>query len=313
MTTRLVLAVGGAILLTSCGEAVREPETSADRIAPIAVNVATVSMEQWPSSYETAGTVRARASTVISAKWMGYVREMKVALGDRVNAGQMLAVLDARDLDAALNRAFAARAELKNAIPEADSALAAAQARFELAESTHRRMRELYEKKSISDHEFDESTATLKAAQADLAMAQARRSQLDDKLAQADQEIQGAQVNRGYAAIQSPVAGVVTAKSAEPGSLAVPGAPLLTIESGGFRLDASLEESKISLIRLGAVAEIQVDGIDRAVQGRVSEIVPAIDAASRSYAAQIDLPAIAALRSGLFARATFSVGSRNIL
>jgi len=314
MITRVLYPVLGAlILLAGCDRAVREAEAPVASTPAATVTTVAASIEQWPLTYEATGTVRARSSTVIAAKWMGYVREVKVQLGDRVNAGQMLAVLDARDLDAAANRAAAARAELKNAIPEVESALAAAQAHLDLAESTHRRMRELYEKRSISDHEFDEAVAKLKAAQADFAMARARRTQLDDKIAQSDQEVQTAQVNRGYAEIASPAAGVITVKSIEPGTLAAPGAPLFTIESGGYRLEVSIEESRTASIRQGASAVINLDGIDRAIEARVSEIVPSVDAASRSYIAKLDLPAIAGLRSGLFGRATFTTGGRSVL
>src|SRR5215469_1070480 len=65
------------------------------------VNVITAAQQQWPSAYEATGTVRSRTSTVISAKYMGYVREIHVNLGDHVREGQLLIALDARDLDAA--------------------------------------------------------------------------------------------------------------------------------------------------------------------------------------------------------------------
>ncbi len=106
-----------------------------------------------------------------------------VTAGARVREGQTLVVLDARDLDAAAGRARASREEVRNAIPEADSAVTAAKAHLDLVEVTYKRMKQLYEKKSISDQEFDEASAKLKAAQAELAMAQARRAQLDQRLA----------------------------------------------------------------------------------------------------------------------------------
>ena len=56
-----------------------------------------------------------------------------------------------------------------------------------------------------------------------------------------------------------------------------------------------------------------LDGIDRTLEARVSEIVPAVDAASRAYTVKIDLPAVPALRSGAFGRALFQLGSRSPL
>ena len=297
--------------LAGCGE---PPEVnSGAQSQAVGVHVVTTATEPWPAIYEATGTVRARSSAIIAAKWMGYVREVKVQVGERVRDGQLLVVLDARDLDARANQAAAARDEVRNGIPEADSAVAAAKANLDLMQATFKRMDELYEKKSISDQEFDEVSAKLKAAQASFEMARAKRTQLDSQLAQADQELRSAQVTRSYAEVRAPFAGIVTAKSADPGNLAAPGAPLLTIERDGYRLEAPVEESKLSAIRIGQPASVTLDGIHSTIDARVSEIVPAVDATSRAYTVKIDLPADSALKSGIFGRARFQLGNRTVL
>jgi hypothetical protein len=58
---------------------------------------------------------------------------------------------------------------------------------------------------------------------------------------------------------------------------------------------------------------VTLDGIDRSIDARVSEIVPAVDAASRAYIVKIDLPAEPGMRSGIFGRARFQLGSRGVL
>lgn len=298
-------------LLAACMEP--SPETAAATQTPIAVTTIDVATENWPLLYEATGTVRAGASAVIASKWMGYVSVVEVRTGDRVRAGQLLVSLDARDLDAGSRRAEAARDEVRESIPEADSAVAAAKAGLDLDQATWRRMKELYDKKSISDHEFDEVSAKLKASQAAYDMACAGRRRLDAKLAEAGEEVSAAEISRGYARITAPFSGVVTAKSVDPGSLATPGAPLLTIErEGTYRLEASIEESKAGAIHPGQPATVTLDGIAQPIQSRVSEIVPAVDAASRSYIVKIDLPAGANIRSGLFGRAAFALGSRSV-
>lgn len=311
MTRAALLLIPVLIALAGCGEP-REA-VSADAPQEVSVSAVNAGLHQWPLTYEATGTVRARTSAVVSAKWMGYVREVQVNVGDHVRAGQLLVALDARDLDTGTNRASAARDEVRQRIPEAESAVASAQANLDLAQATFRRMKELYEKKSISDQEFDEASARLKAAQAALDMARARRAQLDSKLEQTEQEVRAAQVARSYAVIEAPFAGVVTAKSVDPGSLAVPGAPLLTIEGERYRLEASVEESKLAAIRLGLEASIKLDGIERTFDSRVSEIVPAVDAAARASIVKIDLPTVPGVRSGQFGRAVFTLGSREVL
>jgi len=244
---KLLLAPAAVLLFASCS-AGPPKSTPAAPAVPVAVDTVAAAVEQWPSTYEATGTVRARSSAAISAKWMGYVREVKVQVGDRVKEGQLLIVLDARDLDAGSDRAMAAREEIRGRVPEADGAMAAAKADLDLMQATFQRMSQLYGKKSISLQEFDESSAKLKSAQAAFDMARARRTQLDSRLAQAEQEVRAAQVTGSYAQIEAPFAGIVAAKPVNPGNLAVPGTPLLTIERGAYLLEASVEESRLAAI-----------------------------------------------------------------
>ena len=313
MRMTVVPVLVSAAILSGCGGG--ETPTKAASPAPaVPVQGVTVLSQEWPDAYEATGTVRARTAAVMSSKVMAYVRQVAVQVGDRVKEGQELVTLDAQDLDANVRRAEAAEAEVRSAIPEADEGAAGAKANLDLARSTFKRMEELVSKKSISNQEFDEASAKLKSAQAAYDMARARRSQFDSKLAQVEQEIRAARIMRDYARIAAPVAGVVTARSVEPGNLAAPGAPLLTVErEGDYRLEASVDESKLPFVKTGQTVEVALEALDRRLTARVSEIVPAVDAASRAYTVKIDLPALANVRSGMFGRAWFPMVSRKVV
>ena len=301
-----------ATALLGCGEKPAQ-KPAAQTATPIAVQTVDATNETWPQLYDAPGTVQARISTVISARFMGYVREVRVQIGDRVRLGQALITLDTRDLDIGSRKSAAAREEVKTAIPEADSAVAAAAANLDLAQVTFGRMQELFRKKSISNQEFDEASAKLKAAQAAYGMAQARRFQLNSRLSQAEEEVRATEVARTYAEITAPFAGVVVAKGVDVGTLAVPGAPLLTLErEAGYRLEAPVE-ARLATIRPGQPVQVVLDGAEKAIEARVSEIAPSVDPASRAYIVKIDLPAGPNIRSGLFGRATFELGSRQLL
>ena len=313
MRTKLAALFLTLLWLAGCSEAPPDGREAA-AAAAIPVIVEPAAPQALPSIYEATGTVRARVSAVISSKLLANVREVKAQLGDRVREGQTLVTLDSRDLDAAARRARAAREELRQAVPEADSAVAAAKANFDLAQTTFQRMNELYGKKSISDQEFDEVSGKRKAAQANYEMMQARRAQLDGKMAQMEEDIRAADVARSHAEIAAPFAGLVIAKTVEPGILAAPGVPLLTLErEGTYRLEASVEESRLVAIRVGQAVRVKLEGVDRTLEARVSEIGPVVDAASRAYTVKIDLPAVPVIRSGSFGRAMFHVGSRSLL
>jgi RND family efflux transporter MFP subunit len=199
-------------------------------------------------------------------------------------------------------------------MPEAAGAIAAAKANLELAEITLKRMEGLAASKSVSAQELDESTARARAARANYDMARAKREQLDAHRAQADEERRAAEIARGWARIHAPFAGRVTAKNVEVGNLAAPGVPLATIErEDAYRLEAAVEESRSGVARVGQTVPVAIDALAGGIAGRVAEIVPAVDAASRSYTVKIDLAARAQLRSGMFGRVMFPLGSRRVL
>jgi RND family efflux transporter MFP subunit len=100
----------------------------------------------------------------------------------------------------------------------------------------------------------------------------------------------------------------------EPGNLALPGAPLLTIEqAGAYRLEALVEESRSREMHTGRPTTVTLDSLGRTFTCRVSEIAPAIDAASRAFLVKIDLPPTEGLSSGLYGRARFTSTARQVL
>jgi RND family efflux transporter MFP subunit len=300
------------LLLTSCGD---EPARRAaqSQTPPVAVQTAVIATQDWPASYEATGTVRARTTATISSKVMGYVQQVTVQVGDHVRQGQVLITLDARDLDVSLRRAEAGRAEVESAIPELENATAAAKANLDLAQTTFQRMQELAAKKSISNQELDEASARLKAAQANYEMMRSRRAQVSSKTAVVEQEVRAAGIMRDYAQLAAPFSGVVITRTVEPGNLATPGSPLLTLEQDGlYRLEASVDESKLANVRVGQAVEAVLEA-DRKLSARVSEIVPSVDSASRSYIVKLDLPAAPRLRTGMFGRAIFPLGVQQVV
>jgi RND family efflux transporter MFP subunit len=310
---KLLFPIALILLLAACGRKEPQPQ-AASLAAPIPVKTVAAAQAEWPATYEASGSVRSRSTATISSKVMAYVQQVSVSAGDRVHRDQVLVTLDARELETNVHRVEAARAEAQNAVPEADHGVAAAKAGLDLAQSTFRRIDELAAKKSASAQELDEAMARLKAAQSAHEAARAKRAQLDARLAQVDQEIRSATITRDYARITAPFEGVVTAKFVEAGSLATPGAPLLTVErDAGYRLEVSVNESHLPSVRQDQSVTVTLDAVERALASRVSEIVPAVDTASRTYIVKIDLPPLPNVRSGVFGRAVFALASHSVL
>ncbi|MFN0084030.1 MAG: efflux RND transporter periplasmic adaptor subunit, partial [Blastocatellia bacterium] len=113
----------------------------------------------------------------------------------------------------------------------------------------------------------------------------------------------------------APINGIITAKHLDLGSMAAPGAPLLTVEDDrNYRLEAAVEESQTRNIRLNTPARVTIDALGgEELTGRVVEIVPAADPASRSYTVKIQLPVRLGVRTGMFGKARFPSGQRRAL
>jgi RND family efflux transporter MFP subunit len=232
---------------------------------------------------------------------VGRIEKVLVREGDTMRSGQTLAVLDDATLRASADQA-------KAAVQAADSQQTAAQTNADLAVSTLARYKQLQEQRSVSPQEFDEVARRAEAAGA---QAEALRSQATAARAQET----GARAMLAYSRVTAPFDGVVTARLADPGTLASPGVPLLQVESAGpLQLQATVDESAISSIRKGMKLNINIDAAPSLEPtGTVAEIGPAADSASHSFLVKIDLPYSSQLRSGMYATATIATGSREAI
>ncbi|MGA7908199.1 MAG: efflux RND transporter periplasmic adaptor subunit [Candidatus Sulfotelmatobacter sp.] len=268
--------------------------------AEIVRNVSVFAMRsaKVPDLLEAVGTVSAAQTSNLASQVMGNIVEVRVHEGDRVQRGQVLAVIDDSQPRAALDRAIAADTAMQQQ-------LAAVESDLSLAESMFKRYQALYEKKSLSPQEFDEIKARRQSALARRDMSRADQAQAMAALSQAHTSLD-------YTRIRAPFDGVVTERRADPGTLASPGVPIFTVEDvRRYRLEAAINEGDLRYLQTGQQVLVTIDALGtNELPGKIVRIVPAADAASRSFLVKIELPADVRLRSGLFGRAEFSRGER---
>jgi RND family efflux transporter MFP subunit len=286
--------------------------------APIPVTVARVGMADIADTFEAGGVVQARTTATVMARILAPVREVRVSPGDRVRAGQVLVVLDGRDLDARARSSRASALAADQDVAAVASEEQAAIAALVLARATHGRILGLHARRSATAQELDDATGGLRAAEARAAAAAARLQAAMSGVQSARAESEGAATTASFALVTAPFDGVVTEKMVEPGNMATPGTPLLRLEdTRGFRLDVRVDESRIGQIASGSMVSVTLDSGSGAaattVSGKVAEIGRAVDADARAFLIKITLPEAAGLRSGMFGRARFSVGARRAL
>jgi len=305
--TRIFVALTLAMVAAGCG---RTPhESTPEQKAAVPVTVAEVRRMPLRASVEAGGTVSARETALVSSRIMAPVVSVLVAPGDRVREGQPVIRLDGRALSADHTRAEAAARAAEYGRRGADAAVASARSAVALAEVTHKRITRLHERRSATDAELDHAVAELAAARSRLDQAAAGLSGADAALESSTAGATAAAVTRSWATITAPFAGVVTQKLVEPGNMAVPGAPLLRIESEGApRVEVRLDASRAAHVRPGDVVTASIEpqgGTPVAAPGRVVEVARAVDAGAQTFLVKADLSETAGVPAGTFARLRF--------
>lgn len=310
-----VLAVTTVVVtLAACGGG--HEVTTAESAPPLDVRTASSTRTSLGETFEAGGVIQARTTATLVSRIMAPIKEIRVQPGDRVRQGQVLIVLDSRDLDANAQRARTGAEATAEGTTAARSEQEAAKAALTLARATHRRVSDLHGKKSATTQELDQAVAALQAAEARLASAEARVREAESMFASARAAGEVAAVTASFARVTAPFDGVVTEKLAETGNMAAPGTPLVRLEDrGGFRLEAKVDESRAAFVSTGNPATVVVTDMPSSAGGRaaelllegtVSEVARAVDADARSFLVKVALPSDAPVRTGMFGRVRFA-------
>lgn len=306
-----VLTGASAAACSSHGDS-DAPETA----APVAVETAPATLGDITDTFEAGGVVQARMTAALTARILAPVREIRIAPGDRVRAGQVLIVLDGRDLGAQARSASAAADAAERRATAAAAEERAAQASLTLARATYGRIADLQARRSATRQELDEATAALRAAEARAEGSAARAQEAAAGIESARAASEAAGATESFTRIASPFDGVVTEKMVEPGNMASPGTPLLRVEdTRAFRLDVRVDESRVASIAPGSAVDVLLESGsgETPVRGTVSEIARAVEADARAFLVKIALPDTATVRSGMFGRARFAGVPRKAL
>lgn len=209
------------------------------------------------------GSLQAVRQSTLSAQASGRIAELRVKAGDRVKAGQVLAVVDDRSTQAGVAQAQAGFAQ-------ADAQLANARAHYE-------RTRELREKGFMAQAALDTAQAQLRAATAGVAAARAGQAQ--SSLAQ------------GFTRLTAPYDGWVLQTHAEAGTLAVPGSPVVTVYAPQpIRVVVHVPASQQALALAAQRVEVQLPGAEgRWVEPAQRTSLPVADTVSQTVEWRLDL------------------------
>lgn len=297
--TAALLILFSFLLFSGCKGKIKDGKVEVQRPSVTDVKVSEVMKSTVDEYYETSGTVRAKNIAVVSSRMMGEVTALNVKEGDSVRAGQTLLTVDDKDI---AERVRAAEAGYREAL----KGLEAAKQNRELVNITYQRYKNLHDEKAISQQELDQIETQKKVSEIEYERAQ-------EMVNRAKAGLSEAKVYHSFTRVTAPFSGVVTEKRIERGSMAVPGAPLLTIEDmSSYRIDVNIDERYSGLLKTGMPVDITIDSLGLQTNGTVSEVVPSIDPMSRTFLVKVNIKA-PKLRSGLYAKIKIPVGKREAI
>ncbi|MDR3691687.1 MAG: efflux RND transporter periplasmic adaptor subunit [Fimbriimonas sp.] len=331
------------------GDAIRQGQTVASidpRELKASVDMASATYRSSVQSMGNASTIadmEAKTSQARIAQAESQVRQCQAALA-AAEARRDLAVAGPRRQEVTQSHLAVMQAESNMALAQKelarttklvqDGALAKreldlAQNRFDLAkgqydiavqsENISREGSRSQEIKAAKD-EVAQARASLEQAKAGVMQARAaslqtavRRKEVDvarAQVAQTEAALRSAQVGLSYSEVLAPFDGKVVQRLVDPGSMASPGSPLVTVEGGTYRLEAKIPERFLASLKGGNSVSVRLDALaGPAIDAKVAEIVPQADMSTHEFLVKFDLPNQPAIRSGMFGRASIHTGS----
>ena len=300
---RRTLSLIPVLLLAALAAACGGRESTAAAAAPepeqkVDVAATTARVADLESALQISGSLMPQTRVALHARMPGTLSSVTVRIGDRVRAGQVVATLDRREIDAQVDAAAAA-------VNVAHAGIESAEAALSNASVEHERARNLFEKGAVARQRLDgaETAHRSAAAQRDLARA---------SLAQAEAALRRAREVQRDATLISPIDGVVVERNFDAGSLVSPGSekPVAAVaDLRVLKLEAGVSELDAGKLRPGMPARVTAQAKPGEVfHGRVAAIAPEVDARNRHFQIEvrIDNPN-GALLSGMYGVAAIPV------
>jgi RND family efflux transporter MFP subunit len=304
-TKHAIFVVAGVLLCLVVGSFVTyrvRAKGPADRVSaesalPAAVAVAKRSTVS--NSFSVAGEFVPYQEVELHAKVAGYIRKINVDIGDHVNTGEVLAVLEVPELNAQVTGAEAGVQHSKQEILRLKSEVARANADHDSVHTAAERLQQVFKTQPglIAQQELDDVLAKDRASEAQVEAAKSALAAAQEGLAgsQATREQVGAM--QEYSRILAPFNGVVTWRYADTGSLIQAGTsnsnslPVVKVaQVKVLRLRLPVPESVASHVGIGTKADIHVQATGEHLTGKVARLTDSFDRSTRTMQVEVDVP-----------------------
>ncbi len=283
--------VVGLLVLAGAAFALR-PRAEEVKVSSVSQTTASAQYVQLSAS----GYVVAQRRAAVASKATGRLIELAVREGSRLKKGDLIAKLDASDVQAQMGAAAAGVRLAEAGVRQAQSGVQQAQVELNNAEAEHQRNVGLQAQGFVSAQAIDATKRRVDAARASVASAQAGLASSQASVAQAQAQLGLQQVNRDYTEIRAPFDGVVLVKNANVGDIITPfsnaagsqGAVVTMADLSTLEVEADVSEASLAKAAVGQPVEITLDALPgQRFQGQVSGIVPTVDRAKATVMTKV--------------------------
>lgn len=258
-------------------------------LAPVPVTVQSVQQEAISPSLFGVGTVEARYAYLIGPTVSGRVRLVSVQVGDRVQAGQVVAEMDPVDLDERVSSQQAALARAQAAVLASEAQVRDTTARKAYAEAQVRRYEQLLLKRFVSNEAVEAKRQERLVTDAAFASASANRDAARQDIARIRADRDGMIQQRANLRLLAPVSGLVVARNAESGTTVVAGQAVVeVIDPASLWVNVRFDQLRASGLRAALPATIVLRSqAQQKMAGRVERVEPRADAVTEEALAKV--------------------------
>lgn len=272
-----------------------------ERTAIPTVTVALVKRGQPDSELSLPGSISAIVEASIYARAAGYVRKRYVDIGDKVQAGQLMAELDTPELDQQVAQARAAVSQARQQLTQAQASLVQSKSQRDLAKITAERYDNLIKRGAVARQDADQQDSTWQSSEALVSAGEASVGAASDNVSEAQANLDRVLALQAYQNVRAPFTGVVTVRNIDAGSLisatgagqgATSGLEMYRVaQIGTLRIFIDVPQANAPAIIIGMPADVLVNEFaGRVISGKVTRTANALDPNSRTLPVQIEIP-----------------------
>ncbi|MGB9904087.1 MAG: efflux RND transporter periplasmic adaptor subunit [Desulfotomaculales bacterium] len=299
----LLLAGVLALAAAGCGARAKASEQ-------VAIQTATASRGEVAATIQITGALMPVQTANVSSKLAGQVKAVKADVGDHVQAGQLLVEIDARELQAQLQQAEAAVRSVQDQAEQARIGMDTAKIGLDAAQKNYDRIKALVDAGAASQSQLDDAQTKLEQAQKSYELAQKQYEIASGSgLTQAEAAVNTVKVSLSNASITSPISGVVTNRNVNPGEMAAPSVPLLTIaDTSRLKLQGTVSQEAVPLLKVGQKVPVAVDAFaGQQFTGELTQVGPVAASTGQLFPVEITLVNPGGLKAGMTASASLQV------